>query len=385
MGALVNYLLVGGGGGGGANQGGGGGGGGVLSGTVYISSNETITVGAGGVGNIYGRVATSANDGGYSSIGSLIIVPGGGAGGGNWSAGHNGGSGGGSFSGGGTGYGYAMASGIAGYNGGAGVNAGFAKQGGGGGGGAGGAGASAVLISGGTTNQAGNGGSAISSSITGALQWYAEGGGGGSDAGIPGSGINGGGSGKTGGGTGYDATNYGCGGGGGSNGGEGHGGKGYQGIVILSYATDNYINGSGGTITDDGNGNTVHTFTSNETFTVPISAVGIPSGLSVSDINGKSITLEWLDAPYPAIQTNIYKNTTDSSATSALAGAISSGSQIFIAGGLQPITQYYFWLKAMDSDGNLSAFSSGVSATTTTAPEEGPSAIILGRTVVGGG
>ena len=76
---------------------------------------------------------------------------------------------------------------------------------------------------------------------------------------------------------GYNATYYGS--GGGANGynsssGNGTGGNGYQGIVIISYATDGSdgitTDSTGGTITTSGD-QTIHTFTSDGTFTAVIS------------------------------------------------------------------------------------------------------------------
>lgn len=375
---LVDFLIVGGGGGGGDNQGGGGGAGGVISGTTRLTTNQSVIVGGGGVGLNIGESYKVSGFGKPSSLGT-IVAAGGGHGGGWGGGGRDGGCGGGAMSGAGGLVGIGVSG--TGYNGGAGVNAGFGFQCGGGGGGAGGTGFAGTT----SPSKGGNGGIGIWSAITGSGAYYAGGGGGGADTAASGAGIGGiggGGNGGWSGSSGFPATFYGGGGGGGSYS-PGVGAAGYQGIVIVRYTTDNYINGSGGTITTDGT-HTIHTFTTNGTFTLPISAIGIPSGLAITDTTGKSITLEWQDAPYPAVQTNIYRNTTNSSSSAVLAGATMSGTQIFISGGLQPSTLYYFWAKSMDSDGNLSAFSSGVSASTTSA-SEGPSAFVANRIVVGNG
>ena len=100
---MVHYLLIGGGGGGGAGRrslqgntlggGGGGAGGGITAGYVdpaFLSSTETITIGAGGTGAVDSADNTtgaSGTAGGESSFGSFIKARGGSAGGGGSSSG----------------------------------------------------------------------------------------------------------------------------------------------------------------------------------------------------------------------------------------------------------------------------------------------------------
>ncbi len=263
----VEYLVVAGGGSGGS---GGGGAGGFLSGftNLLASTAYTITVGAGGAG---ASAAAVGNQGANSSIASLVIAIGGGAGSGDafLSGGvMNGGSGGGGGS-----YGSGNnpgGSGTAGQG-----NAGGAQGSGGSSGSGGGGGAGAVGGTGG--GNAGSGGVGLTSSISGSQVYYAGGGGGSVRpyvGGSPGSGGTGGGgagaatSNNAAGGNG--SANSGGGGGGGSayanTGGNNFGvsGNGGSGIVIIRYLGSQ--RGTGGTITSSG-GYTIHTFTSSSTFT----------------------------------------------------------------------------------------------------------------------
>lgn len=84
----VEVFMVGGGGGGGSTfvlatcSGGGGGGGTVVSGRTLLvtaGASYTVTIGAGGAGSTAN--GTAGSDGGDSSFGSLLTVPGGGGGG----------------------------------------------------------------------------------------------------------------------------------------------------------------------------------------------------------------------------------------------------------------------------------------------------------------
>jgi prepilin-type N-terminal cleavage/methylation domain-containing protein len=238
----VEYLVVGGGGGGGNSQGsafwgsGGGGAGGMLIGSTPLTlQNYTITVGNGGASN---------SNGGNSSFGTIATAIGGGAGGNaGGGSGGNGGSGGGKG-----GYSGAVGTGIndQGNNGGSGPGLDF----GGGGGGAGAAG-----------NNTLNGGNGLQSNITGSNLYYAGGGGGYT-----------GGSGGLGGGGGQNVTGTnGFGGGGGGGAGPSVLGRaGGSGIVIIRYKTDGSDgispSSTGGTKTTSG-AYTIHTFTSNGTFT----------------------------------------------------------------------------------------------------------------------
>jgi len=169
-GGSVEYLVVGGGGSGGRNSstrsGGGGGAGGYLSGTVSLTPGTyTVTVGAGGMAQV---VQDSASDGGSSSIGTTVVVTGGGAGasvsGTSPIAGRNGGSGGGGTCG-GTGGTRVVGQGNVGGNSG---SSGSTNSGTGGG-------SSAAGTS--VNSNTANGGAGTSSSITGTATTYAIGGG----------------------------------------------------------------------------------------------------------------------------------------------------------------------------------------------------------------
>jgi len=173
---LFDVLMFGGGGGGGGatNEGSGGGGaGGILQSTIYLDANKTITIGAGGVGELSSGAINASGNG--TSLGNThrdLSIAGGGAGGGNidsyWYVhGFNGGSGGG---GGHFGVGRAAVSGVSGYDGGT-----SPGNHGGGGGGAGGPGSNA------TTSVAGNGGVGYDvSAFIGGSALFKGGGGGGS-------------------------------------------------------------------------------------------------------------------------------------------------------------------------------------------------------------
>lgn len=244
--ANIDYLIVGGGGGGGqGGSSGGGGGGGVEHATNYSppSNSLAIVVGAGGAA---GSGSSAGGDGGASSIGAVSASGGGGGGGDGSRNGHSGGSGGGGSANNGTGGGHSATEGHDG--GAADIDAG------GGGGGAGSNGQD------GNNDVGGNGGIGYTSAISGAATLYG-GGGGGTGASVDGSGGSGGG-GAGNGGAGTDAL------GGGGGGGFSSAGVGGKGIVIIRYTTGT-ITATGGTITTDG-GDTLHTFTSNDTFVISI-------------------------------------------------------------------------------------------------------------------
>lgn len=261
----VQLLVVAGGGnGGGGWQGGGGGGGGVIYSpiTPVTTKSYNVTVGAGGAGG----GTPSANLGGDSSF-DTIIAKGGGYGAGEPNGGTqlptNGGSGGGGSHGNYSGPTFVGLGTIGqGSNGGQGVSDGTAPgyYVGGGGGGAGVVGQDA------THSKGGNGGDGLAFSISGASVYYGGGGGGSFRGGTAGTGgLGGGGNGGTTGANGVANTG---GGGGAGNGTSGTGvsGSGGSGIVIVSYPTG-LLTAVGGTITTVA-GRTIHTFTSNGTFTV---------------------------------------------------------------------------------------------------------------------
>lgn len=92
-------------------------------------------------------------------------------------------------------------------------------------------------------------------------------------------------------------------------------------------------------------------------------APGLPTGLSALGAF-KYITVSWtnpLDADFSHVE--IYENTTNDSASATLAG-ISAGTN-FVRSGLGLTVTRYYWLKSVDFSGNKSAFTTGVSATTT--------------------
>lgn len=260
----VESLVIAGGGGGGGGQAfggthvsGGGGAGGYLATPSHTvkTKDYAIVVGTGGAG---GTIGGSPGVVGVDSSFDTLIARGGGAGAGSAGAGGNGGSGGGGEVSGGT-----AIAGQGNIGGG-----GTPTAGAGGGGGSGGAGNGGIAGGGGTGGQGGTG---TANSISGASVTYAGGGGG---AGIGTSGAGGSGSGGAAGngfGNGTNGTvNLGGGGGAGglptgaSTGTTG--GNGGSGIVIISYPTG-AITATGGTITTSG-GKTIHTFTSDGTFSV---------------------------------------------------------------------------------------------------------------------
>lgn len=229
----VDYLVVAGGGGGGKQVGGGGGAGGYLENYSFftLSTNYSVTIGAGGA-------AADSTDGqrgkdGSNSVCGLITSTGGGGGGGySGNSGRNGGSGGGADGGGPTLIGLGTAG--QGNNGGQGFSSNWA---GGGGGGAGGVGVNA------TAGFGGNGGIGKISSISGSSTYYAGGGGGCSDSTNAGSsgGLGGGGNGRSNAGNGDQNGVANRGGGGGGIRDTGTAGAGGSGIIILSYSSTKTI------------------------------------------------------------------------------------------------------------------------------------------------
>ena len=345
----LKVLVVGGGGGGGYNAGGGGGGGGYqyIASLPVTAQAYPVTVGVGGSG---GSAGIRGGNGG-NSVFSTITANGGGGGGsrdgaGAGAPGANGGSGGGGagaqdHSPVGT-----SSIGSQGGNGGSGWSptAGYA---GGGGGGAGANGQSVPASSGAV---AGSGGVGLSNSITGTLITYAGGGGGGNTNGTT-AGTGGSGGGGNGGvhPSGGNAGTNNLGGGGGGSGAT-TGGVGGSGIVIISYPSAS-ITATGGTITyTDANnlnsrsnpayagGYTIHTFTSNGTFTITkFTAYSVQNILR--DLDLASIT-----APDMKDYTQTFIAATNNTQTT---------------GGVTPqpsINQYVY--QPLQSDGSLCAFES---------------------------
>lgn len=257
----VKALIVAGGGSGGGSTGGGGGAGGLIyNESVPIDEDSyAVTVGDGGAapGN-----QTHGKNGGNSSFNDLTAIGGGGGGTSSSnssadSAGNNGGSGGGGQS-----YhaNYASGNGTSGqgYPGG-----GVGGSAGAGGGGAGGPGVAAV----GSNSNGGDGGPGVQNNITGAMIYYAAGGAGAANANA-GTGGSGNASSSAQNAVGAAGRpNSGDGGGAGWNYTGGNGGAGGSGVVIISFPVNSGIDAEGGAVTVS-NGNEIHKFTSNGTFTV---------------------------------------------------------------------------------------------------------------------
>jgi hypothetical protein len=231
-GGTVEALVVAGGGGGGASGGssglaGGGGGGGVLyNSALSLTSDQTITVGAGGLGpNVGGGQGASGSN---SSLGSLMVAVGGGGGGIGATTPTTGGSGGGAGVSSTTSYSGAAGTSGQGFAGGSSLGGTSSVRAAGGGGGASSSGSS------GTSGTGGAGGSGYSSNISGTYNSYGAGGGGaGASTGLGGGGVGGdaGASGSAAGKNAVAAT--GSGGGGGYF--SGRGGNGADGVVIVRY------------------------------------------------------------------------------------------------------------------------------------------------------
>ena len=284
--ATVEVLVVAGGGGGGTLNGGGGGAGGYyyISSYAITTGAYTVTIGGGGAGST-SSFARGTN--GQASVFGIISVDGGGGGGSNpstdnpVSGGANGGCGGGAAGSWQSSY-KSGGSATAGHRGGNSVNA--YDSGGGGGAGAQGGDVSGSAI-------AGHGGVGLSNTMyNGSIIYYAGGGGGVTQSGAD-YGDGGAGGGGAGGSNGVNGiANTGGGGGGSGAGVQTTGGTGGSGIVIVRYVTTDFGTCTGGAITyTDSNGAnpvsnppyaggyTVHTFTSDGTFTVVAAPTPTPT------------------------------------------------------------------------------------------------------------
>lgn len=262
----AQILLTGSGGGGGsgaagAYEGGGGGAGGFIETVLELSAGVyPITIGVGGPPNLAGAPST---------FGSLLHAFAGGYGGGpSGAAGGPGASGGGSRANGAAGITIAPEQGN---NGGGGVN----PSGGGGG-------ANGVGASGGSRANGAPGGPGKVSTISGSSKAYSGGGGGAATTngtgGLGGSSV--GGNGANWGLVGNAAVpNTGSGGGGGSSSGSKLGGSGASGVCIIRYLSGS-INGSGGTVTFDGD-YVIHTFTSSGVFIASAVREYVSEGIAV--------------------------------------------------------------------------------------------------------
>lgn len=240
----ATIMIVGGGGGGGKDWNAGGGGGGVIYNNTFSFSvsNNSLTIGLGGLGSVGGGTNRGFN-GGNSTFMGLIAVGGGGGGGGIGGVAYNGSNGG--CGGGGAGAGYTFgtysAGGLGitgqGYNGGRGESRSDGDYSSGGGGGAGGVGESGYVAN------SGDGGIGFYTNINGSNSYFGGGGGGGGYC-CQSGGISAGTGGLGGGGTGgYSDTERGAngingmgGGGGGGGGNQGEGGNGGSGVVIVRYS-----------------------------------------------------------------------------------------------------------------------------------------------------
>jgi hypothetical protein len=110
--------------------------------------------------------------------------------------------------------------------------------------------------------------------------------------------------------------------------------------------------------------------------------VAFPTVLSVGTPGATSIPLTWTDGASSAY-TLVYQNTTNDSGTASLVGSAVAGAQSYTVTGLDELTAYYFWVKNLSTDGQLSAFSTGTTGTTGSSGAGLPSALavtVTGRT-----
>jgi hypothetical protein len=219
----IEILVVAGGGGGAAFTGGGGGAGGLIYDSSYsvTAKSYTVTVGAGGSGQIGTANPGNGSDGQNSNFDTLTAI-GGGGGGTNSGTGRNGGSGGGAGHNNTTGGTGTIGQGHDGIGG----HTTAPNYGAGGGGGAGTVGGTP------TNTAAGNGGDGLSYSISGSSVYYAGGGGGGTYMGgtLGQGGLGGGGNAPA-----ENATPNTGGGGGGQRNNLANGGNGGSGVIIIRY------------------------------------------------------------------------------------------------------------------------------------------------------
>lgn len=88
-----------------------------------------------------------------------------------------------------------------------------------------------------------------------------------------------------------------------------------------------------------------------------------PTSLASGAPTAESVGLTWVDGANTSF-IHVYRNTVNNSATAVLDDIAAAGAQAVTVCGLSQGTTYYFWLKAQSSDGNFSAFTSSVTATT---------------------
>lgn len=100
----------------------------------------------------------------------------------------------------------------------------------------------------------------------------------------------------------------------------------------------------------------------NQLVTGDVTAPGIATSL-VATGSYKTVQLTWTNpTDKDWFQTQIWRNTSNNSATATLIGSVSAST--YADSGLADSTTYYYWLKTKDFTGNTSAFSTGANATT---------------------
>lgn len=95
-----------------------------------------------------------------------------------------------------------------------------------------------------------------------------------------------------------------------------------------------------------------------------------PTSLTAGTPTTTTIPLTWSD-PANVGQVLVFKSTENNSATASLVGAALAGVEAFTVEGLTASTEYWFWTKAVGTDGSVSGFSA-VATATTAAPAAQP-------------
>ena len=100
----------------------------------------------------------------------------------------------------------------------------------------------------------------------------------------------------------------------------------------------------------------------NRLVSVDTTAPAVATSLSATG-SYKTVQLAWTNpTDKDWFQTEIWRNTTNNSATATRIGSVSAST--YADSGLNSSTTYYYWLKTKDFTGNTSAFSTGANATT---------------------
>jgi len=90
-----------------------------------------------------------------------------------------------------------------------------------------------------------------------------------------------------------------------------------------------------------------------------------PTGLAATVGTGKSVSLDWADNTEDDLsEYKVFRNTTNNSGTATEIAEVRASRFVDVDVSLG--TQYFYWLKAVDTSENVSAFSGGVNATPTT-------------------